>query len=120
VTGASPRLMPRCFGDGDPLYEEYHDTEWGLPVRGERELYERVSLEAFQSGLAWITILRKRPAFRAAFAGFDPERVARFTADDVARLLADAGIVRNRAGPRSRRRSRTHAQYWHCGNAARH
>jgi len=97
VTGASPRLMPRCFGDGDPLYEEYHDTEWGLPVRGERELYERVSLEAFQSGLAWITILRKRPAFRAAFAGFDPERVARFTADDVARLLADAGIVRNRA-----------------------
>ena len=89
--------MPRCFGDGDPLYEAYHDTEWGIPVRGERELYERVSLEAFQSGLAWITILRKRPAFRAAFAGFDPERVARFTADDVARLLADAGIVRNRA-----------------------
>ena len=89
--------MQRCFGDGDPLYEAYHDTEWGIPVRGERELYERVSLEAFQSGLAWITILRKRPAFRAAFAGFDPERVARFTADDVARLLADAGIVRNRA-----------------------
>ena len=89
--------MPRCFGDGDPLYEEYHDTEWGIPVRGERELYERVSLEAFQSGLAWITILRKRPAFRAAFAGFEPERVVRFTDDDVARLLADAGIVRNRA-----------------------
>jgi DNA-3-methyladenine glycosylase I len=89
--------MPRCFGDGDPLYEAYHDTEWGIPVRDERELYERVSLEAFQSGLAWITILRKRPAFRAAFEGFDPERVARFTADDVARLLADAGIVRNRA-----------------------
>jgi DNA-3-methyladenine glycosylase I len=89
--------MPRCFGDGDPLYEEYHDTEWGIPVRGERELYERVSLEAFQSGLAWITILRKRPAFRAAFASFEPERVVRFTDDDVARLLADAGIVRNRA-----------------------
>jgi DNA-3-methyladenine glycosylase I len=89
--------VPRCFGDGDPLYEEYHDTEWGIPVRDERELYERLSLEAFQSGLAWITILRKRPAFRAAFAGFDPEQVARFTADDVARLLADAGIVRNRA-----------------------
>jgi len=89
--------MPRCFGDGDPLYEEYHDAEWGIPVRGERALYERVSLEAFQSGLAWITILRKRPAFRAAFAGFDPEQVARFTDDDVARLLADAGIVRNRA-----------------------
>src|SRR5664280_3485446 len=84
-----PHLMPRCFGDGDPLYEAYHDTEWGIPVRGERELYERVSLEAFQSGLAWITILRKRPAFRAAFAGFDPERVAGFTADDVALLLAD-------------------------------
>ena len=97
MTGASPRLTPRCFGDGDPLYEAYHDTEWGIPVRGERELYERVSLEAFQSGLAWITILRKRPAFRAAFAGFDPERVAGFTADDVALLLADAGIVRNRA-----------------------
>jgi len=97
VTGASPRLTPRCFGDGDPLYEAYHDTEWGIPVRGERELYERVSLEAFQSGLAWITILRKRPAFRVAFAGFDPERVAGFTADDVALLLADAGIVRNRA-----------------------
>ncbi len=89
--------MPRCFGYGDPLYEAYHDSEWGVPVHGERELYERVSLEAFQSGLAWITILRKRPAFRAAFAGFEPERVARFTDDDVARLLADAGIVRNRA-----------------------
>jgi DNA-3-methyladenine glycosylase I len=86
----------RCFGDGDPLYEAYHDTEWGVPVRGESELYERVSLEAFQSGLSWITILRKRPAFRAAFAGFDPEAVARFADDDVARLLADAGIVRNR------------------------
>ncbi|WP_250446365.1 DNA-3-methyladenine glycosylase I [Actinotalea sp. C106] len=87
----------RCFGDGDPLYAEYHDTEWGLPVRGEQELYERVCLEAFQSGLAWITILRKRPAFRSAFAAFDPEQVARFDDDDVARLLADAGIVRNRA-----------------------
>jgi DNA-3-methyladenine glycosylase I len=87
----------RCFGDDDPLYAEYHDTEWGVPVRGERELFERVCLEAFQSGLAWITILRKRPAFRAAFAGFDPPEVARFGEDDVARLLADAGIVRNRA-----------------------
>jgi len=79
------------------LYERYHDTEWGVPVRGDRELYERFSLEAFQSGLAWITILRKRPAFRAAFAHFEPEVVARFDDDDVARLLADAGIVRNRA-----------------------
>ena len=87
----------RCFGDGDPLYAAYHDTEWGVPVRGETELLERFCLEAFQSGLAWITILRKRPAFRAAFAGFDPEAVAQFADDDVARLLADAGIVRNRA-----------------------
>lgn len=87
----------RCFGDGDPLYEEYHDTEWGVPVRGEAELYERFCLEAFQSGLAWITILRKRPAFRAAFAGFDPEAVAGFDEHDVDRLLGDAGIVRNRA-----------------------
>ena len=89
--------MTRCFGDGDPLYAAYHDTEWGIPVRGETELLERFCLEAFQSGLAWITILRKRPAFRAAFAGFDPEAVAQFADDDVARLLADAGIVRNRA-----------------------
>ncbi len=87
----------RCFGDGDPLYAEYHDVEWGRPVRGDRELLERLCLEAFQSGLAWITILRKRPAFRAAFADFDPEVVACYGDDDVARLLADAGIVRNRA-----------------------
>ncbi|WP_149203292.1 DNA-3-methyladenine glycosylase I [Actinotalea subterranea] len=90
-------MTARCFGDGDPLYEAYHDTEWGLPVRGETELLERFCLEAFQSGLAWITILRKREAFRSAFAGFDPEAVARFDEDDVARLMADAGIVRNRA-----------------------
>jgi DNA-3-methyladenine glycosylase I len=86
----------RCFGAGDPLYEPYHDHEWGRPVRDERGLYERLCLEAFQSGLAWITILRKREGFRAAFAGFDPEAVARFGGDDVARLLADTGIVRNR------------------------
>jgi DNA-3-methyladenine glycosylase I len=87
----------RCFGDGDPLYERYHDEEWGVPVRDERGLYERISLEAFQSGLSWITILRKRDGFRAAFADFDPERVASFGPDDVERLLADAAIVRNRA-----------------------
>ena len=87
----------RCFGDGDPLYERYHDEEWGVPVRDERGLFERVSLEAFQSGLAWITILRKRGGFRAAFAGFDPEVVAEFGPDDVERLLQDTGIVRNRA-----------------------
>jgi DNA-3-methyladenine glycosylase I len=89
--------VTRCFGDGDPLYERYHDEEWGRPVTDERGLFERMSLEAFQSGLAWITILRKREAFRAAFAGFEPEAVAGFGDDDVARLLADAGIVRNRA-----------------------
>jgi DNA-3-methyladenine glycosylase I len=88
--------VQRCFGSGDPLYRAYHDDEWGRPVRDERGLYERISLEAFQSGLAWITILRKREAFRAAFAGFDPEKVAAFGEADVARLLADTGIVRNR------------------------
>ena len=89
--------MARCFGDGSPLYERYHDEEWGVPVRDERGLYERISLEAFQSGLSWLTILAKRPAFRAAFADFDPDAVAAFGDADVARLMADAGIVRNRA-----------------------
>jgi DNA-3-methyladenine glycosylase I len=89
--------ITRCFGDGDPLYERYHDEEWGFPVRDERGLFERVSLEAFQSGLSWITILRKRDAFRAAFADFDPDTVASFGERDVERLLGDAGIVRNRA-----------------------
>jgi DNA-3-methyladenine glycosylase I len=86
----------RCFGADDPLYRAYHDDEWGRPVCDERGLYERISLEAFQSGLAWITILRKRDNFRAAFADFDPEQVAAFDGDDIARLMADAGIVRNR------------------------
>lgn len=81
----------------DPMLREYYDTEWGMPVRDERGVFERLSLEAFQSGLSWATILRKRPAFREAFAGFDPEVVADFGDDDVARLMADAGIVRNRA-----------------------
>jgi DNA-3-methyladenine glycosylase I len=89
--------VSRCFGDGDPLYAAYHDDEWGRPVRDERGLFERLSLEAFQSGLSWLTILRKRDAFRAAFAGFEPDAVARFGVRDEARLLADAGIVRNRA-----------------------
>ena len=89
--------MSRCFGDGDPLYERYHDEEWGRPVTDERGLFERMSLEAFQSGLSWATILRKRENFRAAFANFDPEVVARFGDDDVELLMADAGIVRNRA-----------------------
>ncbi|WP_426593939.1 DNA-3-methyladenine glycosylase I [Cellulomonas sp. McL0617] len=90
-------LTGRCFGDGNPLYEQYHDEEWGRPVHEEHALFERFALEGFQSGLAWITVLRKRPAFRAAFADFDPEVVAGFGDDDVARLMADAGIVRNLA-----------------------
>lgn len=97
VPGADGRL--RCpWGAGpSPDYTAYHDDEWGRPVRGEAALFERISLEAFQSGLSWLTILRKREAFRAAFAGFDPSAVAGFDVDDEARLLADAGIVRNRA-----------------------
>jgi DNA-3-methyladenine glycosylase I len=87
----------RCFGDGDPLYERYHDEEWGRPVTDERGLFERMALEGFQSGLSWLTILRKREAFRAAFAGFDADAVARFGPEDVERLMGDAGIVRNRA-----------------------
>src|SRR5919202_3637423 len=89
-------MDPRCFGDGDPLYARYHDEEWGRPVTDERGLYERLCLEGFQSGLSWLTILRKRDAFRNAFAGFDPEAVARFGPGDVERLLGDAGIVRHR------------------------
>ena len=81
----------------DPLMRDYYDTEWGMPVRDERGVFERLSLEAFQSGLSWATILRKRPAFREAFAGFDPERVASYDDSDVERLMADVGIVRNRA-----------------------
>ncbi len=81
----------------DPLLRSYYDTEWGMPVRDERGLFERISLEAFQAGLSWATILRKRPAFREAFAGFDPDTVAGYGEEDVARLLGDEGIVRNRA-----------------------
>jgi DNA-3-methyladenine glycosylase I len=89
--------LARCpWAGSPPEYLAYHDTEWGVPVRGETALYERLTLEAFQSGLSWLTILRKREAFRSAFAGFDPERVAAFDDTDRARLMADAGIVRNR------------------------
>ena len=87
----------RCWTSTDPLYVAYHDEEWGRPVTDERGLLERLCLEGFQSGLSWLTILRKRENFRTAFAGFDPERVARFRARDVERLLKDPGIVRNRA-----------------------
>ncbi|MEU2198508.1 DNA-3-methyladenine glycosylase I [Isoptericola sp. NPDC019482] len=93
---AAPPVAARCFGDGDPLYEAYHDTEWGVPVHGEAALLERIALEGFQSGLSWITVLRKRPAFREVFAGFEPEKVAALTPDDVERLLGDARIIRNR------------------------
>jgi DNA-3-methyladenine glycosylase I len=86
----------RCWGTSDALYIAYHDDEWGRPVRDERGLYERLCLEGFQSGLSWLTILRKRENFRRAFADFDPEVVARFGERDVERLLADAGIVRHR------------------------
>ena len=87
----------RCWPTTDPLYIAYHDEEWGRPVRDEHRLLERLCLEAFQSGLAWITILRKRESFRAAFARFDPEVIAGFGDAEVERLMNDAGIVRNRA-----------------------
>ncbi len=95
VVGGDGRA--RCFwGGSSPDYAAYHDEEWGRPVRGDDALFERMCLEAFQSGLAWITILRKRPAFRAAFAGFSIEKVAAFSEADADRLMVDAGIVRNR------------------------
>jgi len=90
--------VARCWwGAGDPLYRPYHDTEWGRPVADDRRLFEKLSLEGFQAGLSWLTILRKREHFRRAFAGFDPAAVARFDDRQVERLLADPGIVRNRA-----------------------
>ncbi|KPC66807.1 DNA-3-methyladenine glycosylase I [Streptomyces chattanoogensis] len=96
----APDGIPRCpWGmESEKMadYREYHDTEWGLPVHGDDALFERMSLEAFQSGLSWITILRRRPGFRAAFAGFRIAAVARFTDADAERLLADPGIIRNR------------------------
>ena len=96
VAGPDGRL--RCsWGASTPDYVAYHDEEWGKPVRDDRGMYERLCLEAFQSGLSWLTILRKREGFRAAFADFEPARVAAFGDEDVARLMADAAIVRNRA-----------------------
>jgi DNA-3-methyladenine glycosylase I len=95
VLGEDGRARP-AWAATDPLLREYYDTEWGMPVRDERGMFERISLEAFQSGLSWATILRKRPAFRAAFDDFDPDLVAAYDERDVERLMADAGIVRNR------------------------
>ncbi|MGB8996060.1 MAG: DNA-3-methyladenine glycosylase I [Pseudonocardiaceae bacterium] len=96
AAGTDGRL--RCpWAVSAPDYLVYHDEEWGVPVHGQVALFERLSLEAFQSGLSWLTILRKREAFRHAFAGFHPATVAEFTGEDVARLLGDAAIVRNRA-----------------------
>ena len=93
-----PDGVARCWwGDSDDLYRRYHDTEWGRPVADDRRLFEKLSLEGFMSGLSWWTILRKRENFRAAFRGFDPSAIARFTTRDVARLMRDEGIVRNRA-----------------------
>ena len=100
ITAASPGPdgLLRCpWALSAPEYLAYHDEEWGTPLHGDDALFERVCLEAFQSGLSWITILRKRENFRRAFAEFQPELVAAFTEDDVARLLNDPGIVRNRA-----------------------
>lgn len=94
VVGADGLARP-TWASHDPLLRTYYDVEWGMPVRDERGVYERLSLEAFQAGLSWATILRKRPAFRAAFDDFDPDTVAAYTESDVERLMNDAGIVRN-------------------------
>ncbi len=95
VTGSDNRARCAWVGN-DAEYQRYHDEEWGTALHGDRALYEKMSLEGFQAGLSWITILRKRPAFREAFAGFDPETVAHFSEADVDRLMQNAGIVRNR------------------------
>ena len=90
--------ITRCgWADGDPMMRDYHDREWGVPERDPRMLWETLMLEGFQAGLSWAIILRKREGFREAFAGFDPEKVARFNEGDIARLMADPGIVRARA-----------------------
>jgi DNA-3-methyladenine glycosylase I len=92
------KKLERCaWAESDPLLRTYHDEEWGVPVYDSRALWEMLMLEGFQAGLSWLTILRKREAFRAAFANFDPAKVANFGENDIARLLADSGIIRSRA-----------------------
>jgi DNA-3-methyladenine glycosylase I len=97
MTSATPTRCTWKGMNGDPFYERYHDTEWGVPEYDSRALWEKLVLDGFQAGLSWITILRKREAFRAAFDGFDPEKVARYDDADRARLMADAGIIRSKA-----------------------
>ena len=96
MSPSAARKEPRCTWPGNPLALEYHDREWGVPLHDDTRLFEFIVLEGAQAGLSWDTILKKRDAYRKAFAGFDPRRVAHFGARDVKRLLADAGIVRNR------------------------
>jgi len=96
VSTSEDAAVVRCWTSTDPAYNDYHDFEWGRPVVDERGLYERLCLEGFQSGLSWLTILRKRENFRAAFRGFDPDAVAGFTARDISSLVQDSGIVRHR------------------------
>ncbi|MBA0051421.1 DNA-3-methyladenine glycosylase I [Streptomyces sp. AJS327] len=111
-----PDGKPRCpWGTSAEDYAAYHDTEWGRPVRGDDALFERISLEAFQSGLSWLTILRRREGFRAAFAGFRIAEVAAFTEEDEARLLADPGIIRNRAKIRATLANARAAADWRPG-----
>jgi len=99
MKSATHTVIKRCPWPGiaDPEYQRYHDEEWGVPLTGEQQLFEKIALEGFQAGLSWLTILRKRENFRRAFDGFNPERIARYGPRDVARLMKDAGIVRNRA-----------------------
>ncbi len=109
--------LPRCEWVGDDaLYQRYHDEEWGVPLHGDRELFEKLSLEAFQSGLSWITILRRREGFRAAFRNFDMEAVAAFDDTDVQRLLDDNGIIRNRATLEATRHNARVLQEWVSGD----
>jgi DNA-3-methyladenine glycosylase I len=115
------KIVNRCWWCGaDPLYVRYHDEEWGTPVTDDHRLFEKICLEGFQSGLSWLTILRKRENFRAAFQGFDFDRVARFTGRDVNRLLKDEGIVRHRGKIESTINNATRAQELRaeCGSLA--